>query len=224
MNNLISAFIKAQSEMNNARLDSKNPHFKSEYASLESVLDAIKPILNKHGIAIFQPMVEVNDRPFIKTILYHESGESIESLTPVIFEKQTAQAMGSGISYARRYALQSLVCIGSDDDDANAATESHKTNEKPQERRVNSNTNTSPYVVRFGPDKGKTFDELGVSAISSKMAQLKFSKADFAKTDMAKEFLKNADDWLKGNQDPLDKALSQKDDFMNEQDPDWGDK
>jgi len=50
MTNLMQAFIKAQKEIHNARLDSSNPHFKSKYASLEAVLDAVKPTLNKYAI------------------------------------------------------------------------------------------------------------------------------------------------------------------------------
>jgi hypothetical protein len=217
MTKFLQAFIKAQSEIHNAQTDSYNPGFKSRYASLESVLDAVKPTLNKYGIAILQPMIIENEKAFIVTKLIHESGELIESKTPIIFDKQTAQAMGSGISYARRYALASLVCIGGDDDDGNAATESKpqgspqepkaKPAAKPLAKATQSGSN-GDFVIKFGPDKGKSLGELGAGAISAKIAQLKFSKTDFAKSDLAKEFLTKAEAFLKGNQDPLDAALS----------------
>jgi hypothetical protein len=60
-------------------------------------------------------------------MLLHESGESLESMTEIVYSKQgDAQAQGSGITYARRYGLQSLVCIGAEDDDGNKASEKPK--------------------------------------------------------------------------------------------------
>ena len=73
---------------------------------------------------VLQPTCQVENKNYVKTILLHESGETIESLTEVIYSKQNdAQAQGSGITYARRYGLQSLICIGAEDDDANKATD-----------------------------------------------------------------------------------------------------
>lgn len=125
------AFIKAQQEMGSAIKDSKNPFFKSSYADLNAVREACIPSLNKHGIAVLQPTVQLDGKSFVKTILLHESGETIESLTEIIFGKSNdAQAQGSGITYARRYGLQSLVCIGAEDDDGNKASERPKTSKK----------------------------------------------------------------------------------------------
>jgi len=124
-NNLFAtAFIKAQQEMGSALKDSANPFFKNKYANLTSVLAACLPALNKHGIGVMQPIVQIEGKHFVKTILLHESGESMDSLTEIIFNKQNdAQAQGSGITYARRYGLQSLVSIGAEDDDGNKVSE-----------------------------------------------------------------------------------------------------
>ena len=75
-----------------------------------------------------QPTVTVDGVHYVKTVLLHESGETFDSLTQIVFSKQNdAQAQGSGITYARRYGLQSLLCIGADDDDGNkAASPSNK--------------------------------------------------------------------------------------------------
>lgn len=117
------AILKAQKEMGNPLKESKNPFFKSSYASLNSVREAVIPSLNEHGISVLQPMVNIDGKNYIKTLLLHESGESLESLTEIIYAKQNdAQAQGSGITYARRYGLQSMVCVGADDDDGNGAT------------------------------------------------------------------------------------------------------
>ncbi|WP_314894174.1 ERF family protein [uncultured Capnocytophaga sp.] len=120
---IAKAFIKAQSEMANAVKGTTNPFLKNKYADLNAVREAVIPTLNKHGIAVLQPLVTIDGKNYVKTLLLHESGQTMESLTEVIYERQNdAQAQGSGITYARRYGLQSLVCIGADDDDGNNAS------------------------------------------------------------------------------------------------------
>lgn len=121
--NISKAILKAQKEMGNAIKDSANPFFKSKYADLNSVREACIPALNNNGITALQPIIMINGVDYVETILLHESGEFFSSLTKIIFSKQNdAQSMGSGISYARRYALQSIVNIGADDDDGNKAS------------------------------------------------------------------------------------------------------
>lgn len=120
---LIKALLSAQKEIGNAVKDSQNPYFKSRYADLNSVRDACIPILNKFGIVVLQPTVVFEGKNYVKTLLLHESGEMLEGLTEIIYSKQNdAQSQGSGITYARRYGLQSLVNIGADDDDGNKAS------------------------------------------------------------------------------------------------------
>lgn len=132
---IAAAFVKAQAEMSNAKKDSTNPFFRNRYADLNSVREACLPALNKHGISVLQPTVQVEGKNFVKTILLHESGETIESLTEILFAKQNdPQAQGSGITYARRYGLQSLVNIGAEDDDGNKAAEQPKGNKTAAER------------------------------------------------------------------------------------------
>lgn len=127
MKQISSALVKAQSEMSNAVKGSSNPFFKSKYADLNAVREAVLPVLNTHGIAVLQPIVNIDGKNFVKTVLLHESGEQIDSFTEIVYSKQNdAQAQGSGISYARRYGLQSLVCIGAEDDDGNEAVKTQK--------------------------------------------------------------------------------------------------
>lgn len=123
MKQIATALLKAQSEMSNPKKGATNPFFKSRYADLNSIREAVIPTLNENGITVLQPIVHVDGKNFVKTILLHESGELLESLTEIIYNKvNDAQAQGSGISYSRRYALQSFVCVGSSDDDGNAAS------------------------------------------------------------------------------------------------------
>ena len=128
MKQISTALLKAQSEMSNPKKGATNPFFKSKYADLNAIREAVIPILNANGISVLQPIIHLDGKNFVKTILLHESGELMESLTEIIYNKvNDAQAQGSGISYARRYSLQSFVCVGADDDDAQKAVQS-----KPQ--------------------------------------------------------------------------------------------
>lgn len=133
INKFAAAFIAAQSQMVDAKKDSTNPFFKNKYADLNSVREACVPALNANGIAVLQPIVQVDGKNFVKTLLLHESGESMECLTEILFAKQNdPQAQGSGITYARRYGLQSLVNIGAEDDDGNKAAEKSKSEPKKE--------------------------------------------------------------------------------------------
>jgi hypothetical protein len=122
MKSLYSAFLKAQSLIGAAIKDKKNPHFRSTYADINSVIEACKDHLNAVGIVISQPIVIDAQGAYVKTILTHaESSESIESVVPLIGATDM-QKFGSAVTYARRYGLQSLVLLGAEDDDGNAAS------------------------------------------------------------------------------------------------------
>ena len=123
MKNIATALVKAQIEMNNAKKGSSNSFFKSKYADLNSVREAVLPALNAHGISVLQPLVSIDGKNYVQTVFLHESGEKLESLTEIIYSKQNdAQSQGSGITYARRYGLQSMACVGADDDDGHKAS------------------------------------------------------------------------------------------------------
>lgn len=120
---IATALVKAQQEMVTPKKANTNPFFKNKYAGLNEVLDAVVSVLNNNGIVVLQPMVHLDGKNFVKTVLLHESGEMLESFTEIIYNKQNdAQAQGSGITYARRYGLQSFVSVGAEDDDGNSAS------------------------------------------------------------------------------------------------------
>jgi hypothetical protein len=123
MKEIAKALLEAQKQMGNATKDSKNPFFKSSYADLNAIREACMPALNANGIVVLQPTINIEGKNFVKTLLLHESGESLECLTEIIYSKQNdAQSQGSGITYARRYGLQSFVNVGAEDDDGNRAS------------------------------------------------------------------------------------------------------
>jgi hypothetical protein len=119
---IAKALVAAQRVMGNATKDSKNPFFKSKYADLNAVREAVLPALNSNGISVLQPTIYQDGKKFVQTVFLHESGEFISGLTEILSAKELdAQAQGSGISYARRYGLQSLANVGADDDDGEGA-------------------------------------------------------------------------------------------------------
>lgn len=120
---LAEALCKAQGTMVEAKEDSKNPFFKSTYADLTSTWRACKDSLTANGLSITQGAGFVDGQAFLVTTLMHSSGEWINSFYPLYLSKQDPQAMGSAVTYARRYALAAIVgvCKEGEDDDAEKA-------------------------------------------------------------------------------------------------------
>lgn len=118
---LSTALAKAQGEIRGATKDSTNPHFRSKYADLASVRDAIQEALSKNGIAYVQFPEGGPETVTITTVLTcgEEWMRASYSMRPV---KADPQGMGSAITYARRYALMAAVGVAPEDDDGNAAS------------------------------------------------------------------------------------------------------
>jgi hypothetical protein len=129
---IASALLKAQGAMGTAIKDAKNPFFKSKYADLNSIREACMPSLQTNGITLLQPTITIDGKNYVETILIHESGEWMSCETEILFgKKDDAQAQGSGITYARRYGMQSFLNVGADDDDGNTASQQAKPQAKP---------------------------------------------------------------------------------------------
>lgn len=133
MKDIAAALNKAQASMGAAKKGAKNPFFKSTYADLNSVIEAVKEPLNDNGITILQRHALTEHGPVVRTTLLHVSGQAIESDTPIITAKEKdPQALGSAISYARRYGLQSLLSLPADDDDGESAMARKPTKSAPR--------------------------------------------------------------------------------------------
>ena len=120
MKNLYKKLLNIQKEVGAITKDSTNPFFKSQYFDINGLLSELKPLLNKHGLVVLQPLTEVNGRLALKTVIVDDSGETYESTT-VLPENPDPQKMGSAITYFRRYSLQSLFLLQAEDDDGNSA-------------------------------------------------------------------------------------------------------
>ena len=120
---LFAALVKAQSEMGGAVKDSANPFFKSKYADLASVMEAIRPAFAANGLGFIQVCHDAEHAACIETIIIHKSGQSYRcGRVSVPVGKADAQGYGSAITYAKRYSLQAAAGVPSVDDDGNAAT------------------------------------------------------------------------------------------------------
>jgi hypothetical protein len=125
---LSQALLKFQELVGSIAKDGKNPHFKSKYATLTALQEAIREPLQQAGLIVRQkPTAEG-----LETIVCHaESGECDAFVTPIVVGRQNdAQAYGSGITYARRYALGSYFnLIVDEDDDGTAASKQPRSNQ-----------------------------------------------------------------------------------------------
>ena len=118
---LSTALAAAQGALKNPPKNKVNPHFKSRYVDLSDGLDAIRECLSKNGLAFIQGTSISDGMIVLNTRITHKSGQWLESDYPV-GGLGRPQEMGSAMTYARRYALFSLVGVaGEDDDDGNAA-------------------------------------------------------------------------------------------------------
>ena len=121
INELAAALSKAQASITGALKDSANPFFKSKYADLASCWDACRKQLTDNGLSVIQTTDIVSDTVVVRTTLAHSSGQWVSGILPVKAKDDGPQAQGSGITYARRYALAAIVGLAQIDDDAEAA-------------------------------------------------------------------------------------------------------
>lgn len=121
INELAAALSKAQGAMGGASKDAKNPFFKSSYATFASIIEAIREPFSANGLSFSQGTSITNDGYTVRTMIFHSSGQWISSSLTAAPVKQDPQAVGSLISYLKRYGLQAMCGIAAVDDDAEAA-------------------------------------------------------------------------------------------------------
>ena len=121
----IKALAAAKKEIPKITKDHENPFHKNKYAHIDSILDVVDPIFERHGLMLLQPSFESPDGMGIQTIVVHiETGQQIDLGRGVIrIDKNGAQACGSALTYGRRYFLVSSLGLttGDDDDGARAS-------------------------------------------------------------------------------------------------------
>lgn len=153
---LATALSKAQAQIQGAVKDRTNPAFKSTYADLASVWDACRGPLTAHGLSVTQHPGRLEDGSVsVTTLLLHSSGQHLASIVSAVPRDQSPAAVGSILTYLRRYALAAVAGVApSDDDDGQAAGVSHAV---PQPRQAPPQAQPSPEFVRTVERVAQTF-------------------------------------------------------------------
>lgn len=122
LDEIIPALHKAQGAITGAKKTSKNPFFKSTYADLAAVWEAVRHALDDNGLCITQTLDSIEGKDYLHTTLYHTSGQWLRSRAPLVCAKANdPQAYGSAISYMRRYSLAAMLGVIQEDDDGEKA-------------------------------------------------------------------------------------------------------
>jgi len=175
---LNAALVKALAEIGGATKDKVNPHFKSKYADLASVTDAIKPVLARHGLGFTQHCRPAENGVSVETVVRHESGDQ-ESLG-VLFvpaNKQDAQGFGSALTYCRRYALMTAFGVPAEDDDGNAAAAS-RSPAAAANRPVPIEDSQRDLIAQLAPPAGKTVQSICEAYKVQSLKDLTYTQAE----------------------------------------------
>lgn len=165
---LATAFAKSQQEIEGAIADKTNPAFRSKYADLGNVIDAIKPALRDHGLSFTQICHDADNAAKVETLILHASGQSLScGVVSVPVSKHDAQGYGSALTYARRYSLAAAFGVAPEDDDGNAAAKATpkkdaKEPDKLKEEKPKSADTPPPDTT----DKDKEYLQRGVAALT----------------------------------------------------------
>jgi hypothetical protein len=139
---IFGALAKAQGTMSNPVKDrtvkvasrSGGATYEFAYATLSQIIDTIRKPLSENGICFTQSLVREEGKLVLRTRLGHDSGQWIASTLPVEPRENSAQALGSAITYVKRYALAAICGLAADEDDDGAAAEMLAAQKAPKMR------------------------------------------------------------------------------------------
>jgi hypothetical protein len=154
---LAGALNKVQANELFALTDKKNPFFKSKYADLSSVWSVARQPLVENGLSVVQTFdvdqshneTPSGDAPIIVTTLLHDSGQWIRGRLKVPITKSDPQAVGSSITYGRRYALSAILGICPEDDDAEKAMKTSRDGRPQQDKPASASNEISEKQKKF---------------------------------------------------------------------------
>jgi uncharacterized protein (DUF3820 family) len=131
---LAKAMLAAQTAMPKLLLDAVNPHFNNKFVSLPGLLDTVRPVLNTAGLVLTQTPTYTSDGTHaLRTRITHAgSGQYLEDTMLLCLSKPDAQAQGSAITYARRYAILSVLGLAGEEDDDGAAAVAPRQSRQPR--------------------------------------------------------------------------------------------
>lgn len=165
---LSKALVVANREVKNPKKNATNPHFKNDYATLDSVIESFKSIYLENGISVLENPVSQDGNIGVSVTLLHESGQFITH-DPFLLPpgKNTAQGFGSSITYARRYALSAVMNIAADiDDDGNTASEEVQNNPITQQQVGQIKTKAMQFAKMRNGNADKVYKALNISDVT----------------------------------------------------------
>lgn len=170
INELAAALVAFQGDLVPVGKDAANPFFKSKYASLQSVMTAVQPLLKKHKLAVSQFVSMSGDgSSALRTILMHASGQALEDTMPLLLPKSDPQGQGSAITYARRYSIMAVLGVVADeDDDANRATKAAEKDKRGLSDSPTQQQLRMIYSLAAGLGYDKADTEARVKALTTK--------------------------------------------------------
>jgi hypothetical protein len=176
MKEISAALVRAQKAFGPALKTSSNPHFKSRYADLATVVEAVIDGLNSNGIALVQKTALCDTGVIVETTFIHESGESMSTgQLHVPASKHDAQGYGSALTYARRYSLMAACGVAPEDDDGNAAVAARPA---PAQRRQEplAGPNELSAITSLAASVGVPMDAIAATYGINSIDQLPLSK------------------------------------------------
>lgn len=170
------ALVKAQLEIKAPFKDKTNPRFKTKYASIDSINEAIRIPLAKNDLTLSHTIEIIEGKHWLITTLFHVLGDFVSNKMPMFIEQQSSQGFASALTYARRYAIASLLALPTDeDDDAESAESEHKRISKEVVRMNESMCNAIHEWLSLFPDKAR-YDL--IQTYQSRRPELKICKIE----------------------------------------------
>ena len=227
INELATALAKAQGAMRFAIKDANNPFFKSKYADLSSIVEAIREALSGNGLSYMQHLHPSEKHEVcVETVLLHASGQWVSCGTLTVpVSKHDAQGFGSALTYARRYSLSAAVGVVADDDDGNAAAAAAPKAQAPKPQAPKPTTKEVPAKVKEKvaeiqkPARGTISgdplegDLTGIGSDRPASEEVKgkvihaFASIGFTLPQLEKEYGKPMDEWMESDIPELRQVL-----------------
>jgi len=204
---LADALCKVQANELFALTDKENPFFKSKYADLSSVWGVARKPLVDNGLSVVQTFdADEGDAPIIVTTLLHNSGQWIRGRLKVPITKVDPQAVGSSITYGRRYALSAILGICPEDDDAEKAMKTSRGGAKPEQPPYKPDKPMTGEITE--PQKKKLWAMMKTNGMDNEEAKAFFNFKNPKTKESASNFIENFDleleaydKFLKGKED-----------------------
>ena len=193
MGTLYKDLIEAMAEFKTLPKDKKGYNYK--YTDFDTVVSTVRPILTAHKIGYSQPLVIVDGKNALKTILFNADGETLESVVALpdveLSKGNTAQKLGAAITYMKRYALCAILGISADEDvDGNTEKEPTFSGQKPQPKQ---NATAPAKKQKMSEEQVAKMNELFTGNVFTEEEKNTFRKQFATGSENPSEFIQRVD-------------------------------